>query len=85
MNALRNCIVGGDGEAAYFFTGKYDLSKRNMPYSALGSAFNQIVDQVHAFQFSPSDNDVFISQSHKYFNFFVVKNNNITLDVRVFC
>ncbi len=58
MNKLRNCIVGGDGEAAaYFFTGKYDLSKRNMPYSALGSAFNQIVDQVHTFTVLPSDND----------------------------
>ncbi len=43
---------GGGMEAAYFFTGKYDLSKRNMPYSALcGSAFNQLVNQVYTLLF----------------------------------
>ncbi len=53
MNALRNRIISSEddddddeGEAAYFFTGKYDPSKLTTPYSALGSAFNQMVDQV---------------------------------------
>ncbi len=41
INQLKN-----RKEGAYFFSGKYDLGKRNVPYSAIVAAFNQFVEQV---------------------------------------